>query len=78
MSYFPTDIPFMSDEELKENGIRIPKNKTIRNENMDKKTEAVLQLLAEAILEDKDYMSRDKYYQLVHVSNGDFSDFKEE
>ena len=25
MSYFPTDIPFMSDDELKENGIRIPK-----------------------------------------------------
>lgn len=78
MSYFPTDIPFMSDKELKENGIRIPKNKTIRNENMDKKTEAVLQLLAEAILENKDYMSRDKYYQLVHIFNGDFSDFEEE
>ena len=45
---------------------------------MDKTTEAVLQLLAEAILEEKDYMSRDKYYQLVHVSNGDFSDFEEE
>lgn len=25
MSYFPTDIPFMSEKELKENGIRIPK-----------------------------------------------------
>lgn len=25
MSYFPADIPFMSEEELKENGIRIPK-----------------------------------------------------
>ena len=25
MSYFPTDIPFMSDDELKENGIHIPK-----------------------------------------------------
>ena len=24
MSYFPCDIPFMSDEELKENGINIP------------------------------------------------------
>ena len=24
MSYFPTDIPFMSDEEMRENGIRIP------------------------------------------------------
>ncbi len=45
---------------------------------MDKKTEAVLQLLAEAILEEKDYMNLDKYYQLVHVSNGDFSDFEEE
>ena len=45
---------------------------------MDKKTEAVLRFLAEMILEDKDYiMSSDKYYQLVHVSNGDFSDFEE-
>lgn len=26
MSYFPTDIPFMSDDELKENGIHISKN----------------------------------------------------
>lgn len=26
MSYFPCDIPFMSDEELKENGINIPKD----------------------------------------------------
>lgn len=26
MSYFPTDIPFMSEEELKENGIKIPKD----------------------------------------------------
>lgn len=26
MSYFPCDIPFMSDDELKENGIHIPKN----------------------------------------------------
>ena len=25
MSYFPVDIPFMSEEELKENGIKIPK-----------------------------------------------------
>lgn len=24
MSYFPCDIPFMSDEELEENGIEIP------------------------------------------------------
>lgn len=24
MSYFPTDIPFMSDEEMRKNGIRIP------------------------------------------------------
>ena len=23
MSYFPTDIPFMSEEELKENGIKV-------------------------------------------------------
>ena len=37
MSYLPCDIPFMSDEELQENGIQIPKdpveskeNKTIR------------------------------------------------
>lgn len=28
MSYFPCDIPFMSEEELKENGIIIPKTKT--------------------------------------------------
>lgn len=26
MSYFPCDIPFMSDEELKENGINIPED----------------------------------------------------
>lgn len=26
MSYFPSDIPFMSEEERKENGIRIPKD----------------------------------------------------
>jgi len=26
MSYFPEDIPFMSKEELRENGIRIPKD----------------------------------------------------
>lgn len=26
MSYFPSDIPFMSEEELKENGIKIPKD----------------------------------------------------
>lgn len=25
MAYFPTDIPFMSEEELRENGIRIPR-----------------------------------------------------
>ena len=23
MSYFPTDIPYMSEEELKENGIKV-------------------------------------------------------
>lgn len=27
MSYFPTDIPFMSDEELKENGLKKPYKK---------------------------------------------------
>ena len=27
MSYFPCDIPYMSPEELEENGIRIPKDK---------------------------------------------------
>lgn len=26
MSYFPSDIPFMSEDELKENGIKIPKD----------------------------------------------------
>ena len=26
MSYFPTDIPFMSESERKENGIKIPKD----------------------------------------------------
>lgn len=26
MGYFPSDIPFMSEEELKENGINIPKD----------------------------------------------------
>lgn len=28
MSYFPSDIPFMSEDELKENGIKIPKRKS--------------------------------------------------
>ena len=28
MSYFPCDIPFMSEKELKKNGIIIPKAKT--------------------------------------------------
>lgn len=27
MSYFPTDIPYMSDEELKENGLKKPYKK---------------------------------------------------
>ncbi len=27
MSYFPTDIPFMSDEEKRENGIKLPYKK---------------------------------------------------
>lgn len=27
MSYFPCDIPYMSKEELEENGIKIPKDK---------------------------------------------------
>lgn len=31
MSYFPCDIPYMSDEELKENGIHIPKDITDTN-----------------------------------------------
>ena len=39
MSYFPCDIPFMSDEELKENGIHIPKEKMadkyIRKEDVE-------------------------------------------
>ena len=30
MSYFPSDISFMSEEELKANGIRIPKSKDER------------------------------------------------
>ena len=34
MSYFPCDIPFMSDEELKENGINIPKKKIINREKL--------------------------------------------
>lgn len=28
MSYFPCDIPYMSKEELKANGIKIPKDET--------------------------------------------------
>ncbi len=31
MSYFPEDIPFMSKEELRKNGIRIPKDATDKN-----------------------------------------------
>lgn len=36
MSYFPCDIPFMSDEELKENGIRIPKNTITKRDKLSK------------------------------------------
>lgn len=36
MSYFPCDIPFMSDKELKENEIRIPKNKIIKRDMLSK------------------------------------------
>ena len=36
MSYFPCDIPFMSDEELKENGIRIPKKRITNREKLAK------------------------------------------
>lgn len=35
MSYFPVDIPFMPEEELKENGIRIPKIETANEEKRD-------------------------------------------
>lgn len=34
MSYSPCDIPFMSDEELKENGINIPKKKITNREKL--------------------------------------------
>ena len=34
MSYFPCDIPFMSDEELKENGINIPKKRITNRERL--------------------------------------------
>lgn len=36
MSYFPCDIPFMSDEELKENGIHILKEKMTNREKLAK------------------------------------------
>ena len=36
MSYFPCDIPFMSDEELKENGINIPKNTITKRDMLSK------------------------------------------
>ena len=36
MSYFPCDIPFMSDEELKENGICIPKKRITNREKLAK------------------------------------------
>ena len=32
MSYFPEDIPYMSKEELRENGIRIPKDAYVEHE----------------------------------------------
>lgn len=44
MSYFPCDIPFMSDEELKENGIQIPKDvtdKNVGNNDYIRKQEAI-------------------------------------
>ena len=34
MSYFPCDISFMSDEELKENGINIPKKRITNRERL--------------------------------------------
>ena len=34
MSYFPSDIPFMSDEELRENGINIPKKRITNREKL--------------------------------------------
>ena len=34
MSYFPCDIPFMSDEELKENGINISKKRITNREKL--------------------------------------------
>lgn len=36
MSYFPCDIPFMSDEELKENRINIPKKRITNREKLAK------------------------------------------
>ena len=34
MSYFPCDIPFMSDEEIKENGINISKKRITNREKL--------------------------------------------
>lgn len=36
MSYFPCDISFMSDEELKENGIRNPKEKMTNRKKLSR------------------------------------------
>lgn len=36
MSYFPTDIPFMSDEELKANGIRVNCSEKPNNSGLQK------------------------------------------
>ena len=34
MSYFPCDIPFMSEKERKDNGINIPKDNNTKSKNI--------------------------------------------
>lgn len=47
MSYFPEDIPFMSKEELRENGIRIPKDVPVPPAQPEWNSHTVACLLAE-------------------------------
>lgn len=54
MSYFPGDIPFMSKEELRENGIKIPKNVPDTNVGDTISRQAVLNLAKDICVPTKD------------------------
>lgn len=64
MSYFPTDIPFMSEKELKENGINIPKNDTLSQSCKTNITSIneVIKDIKEYILDADKCISEDEQY----------------